>query len=79
MVLTELSPFIMAKHFGVSLQQAQRVQALLRLGVTEEDVSIAERLMRSRSDGPDQVDTLSPFVGERRSKMLLAWVPYQRA
>lgn len=52
MHLTETaSSLVMVKHFGVSLSQAQRVQALLRLGVTEQDVQIAERLMSSTPPG----------------------------
>lgn len=43
------SPFVTSKFFGVTPEQAQRVQALLRLGVTDDDVRVAERLMRSRS------------------------------
>lgn len=46
---------VMAKHFGVTQKQALRTQALLRLGVTEEDVKIAERLLASRLVG----DTVS--------------------
>lgn len=42
---------VMAKHFGVTQEQALRTQALLRLGVTDEDVRIAERLMGPRSAG----------------------------
>lgn len=42
---------VMSKHFGVTQKQALRTQALLRLGVTEEDVKIAERLLGSRLDG----------------------------
>lgn len=42
---------VMAKHFGVTQKQALRTQALLRLGVTDEDVRIAERLMGPRSAG----------------------------
>lgn len=41
---------VMVKHFGVTQEQALRTQALLRLGVTDEDVRIAERLMGSRSE-----------------------------
>lgn len=46
---------VMVKHFGVTQKQALRTQALLRLGVTDEDVRIAERLMGSRSEGADNV------------------------
>lgn len=35
----------LTKFFGVNPEQARRVQALLRLGVTEEDVKVAERVM----------------------------------
>lgn len=49
---------VMAKHFGVTQEQALRTQALLRLGVTDEDVRIAERLMAARSSG-DTVSRLS--------------------
>lgn len=42
---------VMTKHFGVTQEQALRTQALLRLGVTDEDVRIAERLMGPRSAG----------------------------
>lgn len=48
---------VMLKHFGVTQEQALRTQALLRLGVTDEDVRIAERLMASRSAG----DNVSVF------------------
>lgn len=51
------SPLVMVKRFGVSLAEAQRVQALLRLGVTEQDVQIAERLMSSTPSG--EVDHVS--------------------
>lgn len=44
------SPLVMVKNFGVSLAEAQRVQALLRLGVTEEDVRIGERLIGMRRE-----------------------------
>eukprot|EP00903_Cladosiphon_okamuranus_P017456 g16078.t1 len=44
---------VMLRHFGVTQKQALRTQALLRLGVTEQDVRIAERLMGSRRDGAD--------------------------
>ncbi|CAN0136888.1 unnamed protein product, partial [Hapterophycus canaliculatus] len=44
---------VMFKHFGVTQKQALRTQALLRLGVTDEDVRIAERLMGSRTEGAD--------------------------
>ncbi|CAM9167134.1 unnamed protein product [Scytosiphon promiscuus] len=44
---------VMVKHFGVTQKQALRTQALLRLGVTDEDVRIAERLMGSRREGSD--------------------------
>lgn len=44
---------VMIRHFGVTQKQALRTQALLRLGVTEQDVRIAERLMGSRTDGAD--------------------------
>lgn len=42
---------VMSKHFGVTQEQALRTQALLRLGVTDEDVKIAERLLASRLVG----------------------------
>lgn len=42
---------VMTKFFGVTQEQALRTQALLRLGVTDEDVRIAERLMGPRSAG----------------------------
>ena len=51
---------VMVKHFGVTQEQALRTQALLRLGVTDEDVRIAERLMASRSTG-DNVSLLLRF------------------
>ena len=46
---------VMMRHFGVTQKQALRTQALLRLGVTEADVKIAERLLVSRSEGADNV------------------------
>ncbi len=45
----------MIRHFGVTQKQALRTQALLRLGVTEADVKIAERLLVSRSEGAGNV------------------------
>ena len=72
------SPLVMVKHFGVSLNQAQRVQALLRLGVNEEDVRVAERLMRSRTDGAaiqnNNVSVLTPLnsLTERNSTVVAA-------
>lgn len=58
--LESVSPFVMSKFFGVTPQQAQRVQALLRLGVTDDDVRVAERLFGSgsRSEGADKVTDL---------------------
>lgn len=50
---------VMVKHFGVTQEQALRTQALLRLGVTDEDVRIAERLMGSRS-GAENVCVIQP-------------------
>eukprot|EP00752_Nemacystus_decipiens_P013481 g11940.t1 len=50
---------VMIRHFGVTQKQALRTQALLRLGVTEQDVRIAERLMGSRTDGAGQDNTHS--------------------
>lgn len=47
---------VMSKHFGVTQKQALRTQALLRLGVTEEDVKIAERLLASRFVGDNVSD-----------------------
>lgn len=41
--------FVMSKFFGLTYEQALRVQALLRLGISEEDVRVAERLMAPRS------------------------------
>lgn len=52
---------VMAKHFGVTQKQALRTQALLRLGVTDEDVRIAERLMGPRSAG-DNVSAVAVCV-----------------
>ena len=46
---TLASSFIMSKFFGVTHEQALRVQALLRLGISEDDVRVAERLMAPRS------------------------------
>lgn len=53
---------VMAKHFGVTQKQALRTQALLRLGVTDEDVRIAERLMGPRSAGDNVSTELLLFV-----------------
>lgn len=57
---------VMAKHFGVTQKQALRTQALLRLGVTDEDVRIAERLMGPRSTG----DNVSLRQSSRVSALL---------
>lgn len=46
---TATSEYIMSKFFGVTHQQALRVQALLRLGISEDDVRVAERLMAPKS------------------------------
>lgn len=46
---------VLVRRFGVTQKQALRSQALLRLGVTEQDVRIAERLIGSRRDGADDV------------------------
>lgn len=53
---------VMAKHFGVTPEQALRTQALLRLGVTDEDVRIAERLMATRSTA----DNVSCGIADRQ-------------
>lgn len=53
---------VMTKHFGVTQEQALRTQALLRLGVTDEDVRIAERLMGTRSAG-DSDNVSFFFIG----------------
>lgn len=46
---TPATAVVMSKFFGVTHQQALRVQALLRLGISEDDVRVAERLMAPRS------------------------------
>lgn len=43
------SPEVMANFVGATPAQALRVQALLRLGVSEEDVRVAERFMSPKS------------------------------
>ncbi|CAM9111946.1 unnamed protein product [Ectocarpus sp. 12 AP-2014] len=53
---------VMVKHFGVTQKQALRTQALLRLGVTDEDVRIAERLMGSRSEGADNTPSKEEWL-----------------
>lgn len=37
---------ILARHWGMNLQQMKRVKALLRMGVCEEDLEIADRLLK---------------------------------
>lgn len=37
---------LMARHWGMSLTQMKRVKALLRMGVCEEDLVIADRLLK---------------------------------
>lgn len=56
------SSFIMSKFFGVTHEQALRVQALLRLGISEDDVRVAERLMAPRSATDRVSGHLSPTV-----------------
>lgn len=41
---------MMGKFVGVTPQQLLRVQALLKLGVTEEDVRLAAELLRPRNN-----------------------------
>ncbi|CAM9945298.1 unnamed protein product, partial [Ectocarpus fasciculatus] len=53
---------VMVKHFGVTQKQALRTQALLRLGVTDEDVRIAERLMGARSEGADNTPSKEEWL-----------------
>ena len=36
---------IMSRCFGCTPEQALRVQALIRLGISEDDIRVAERLM----------------------------------
>lgn len=52
----------MSKFFGVTHEQALRVQALLRLGISEDDVRVAERLMAPRS-ATDRVSQPSGLLG----------------
>lgn len=66
----------MIRHFGVTQKQALRTQALLRLGVTETDVRIAERLMGSRSDGADNVCGLISPASSRQCLSHLAPLHY---
>lgn len=58
--LMNLPETALHKLSGVSLAQAQRVQALLQLGVTEQDVQIAERLMSTTP--PGDADKVSAHV-----------------
>lgn len=37
---------IMAKHWGLTVEQMGRVKALLRMGVCEEDIAVADRLLK---------------------------------
>lgn len=56
------SPLVMSKVFGITPHQAQRVQALLRLGLTEQDLLISERYFEAR-------DTVRK-AGRRRQDVL---------
>lgn len=60
---------VMAKHFGVTQKQALRTQALLRLGVTDEDVRIAERLMGPRSAGDNTQSKAEWLLGYTHAQM----------
>lgn len=73
MNLTEkASPLVMVKHFGVSLAQAQRVQALLRLGVTEQDVQIAKSLQLPAGQADNVSVSTSPIFLPRRKYIIIA-------
>lgn len=37
---------ILARHWGLTVAQTGRVKALLRMGVSEEDLIVAERLLK---------------------------------
>lgn len=37
---------LMARHYGMSMAQAKRVKALLMMGVCEEDLAVADRLLK---------------------------------
>lgn len=65
---------VMAKHFGVTPEQALRTQALLRLGVTDEDVRIAERLMATRSTADNAQSKAEILLGYTVKQM-----SYQKA
>ncbi|CAM9389674.1 unnamed protein product, partial [Sphacelaria rigidula] len=58
----------MSKHFGVTPTQALRTQALLKLGVTEEDVRVAERLMSPSKESKDlKTETLWGYTAQQMS------------
>ncbi|CAM9121155.1 unnamed protein product [Discosporangium mesarthrocarpum] len=65
---------VMMKFFGVSVQQALRARALLRLGVTEADVKVAERLMAERAQGDPAFAKVEWLLGYTHSQM-----SYQKA
>jgi hypothetical protein len=60
---------VMCKHFGVSIEQMKRTQALLRLGVTEEDVKIAERLFSELPLSEELISKEERLLGLTRSEI----------
>lgn len=70
-------PLVMVKHFGVNLAQAQRVAALTRLGITEQDVRIAERLMSSPPPGAADNVSVSTFPRLPASKESIVIVAHR--
>ncbi|KAG5188817.1 hypothetical protein JKP88DRAFT_303608 [Tribonema minus] len=64
---------IMQKQFGVSMEQMKRTQALLRLGVTEDDLKVAERLFAELPGGEElrkarAEGVISPAIPRKLSK-----------
>lgn len=60
---------VMSKFFGVSLEQMKRAQALLRLGVTEDDLKVAEKLFRELPPNAELSSKEERILGASRSQI----------
>ncbi|CBN75317.1 conserved unknown protein [Ectocarpus siliculosus] len=64
----------MARHWGMNLMQMKRVKALLRMGVCEEDLEIADRLLKmglnwSNDTPPTKEEQLLGYNSQQRQRM----------
>ncbi|CAN0519297.1 unnamed protein product, partial [Ectocarpus sp. 12 AP-2014] len=65
---------LMARHWGMNLMQMKRVKALLRMGVCEEDLEIADRLLKmglnwSNDTPPTKEEQLLGYTSQQRQRM----------